>query len=157
MLEDVVLARCVKRDGSKLLVADAKSLFSIRMYHSLGEIWRGWRKNIFIAMKRSVVRTFYYISAVLGFTVTPYLVLFYNLWTGAGPGWAGLSIAGLLMVLITAAALCDELKLERRTVFLFPLGAVMFSLIMLNSMFRTRPERDGSTAMAIPNSEPSSK
>ncbi len=136
VLEDVVLARCVKRDGSKLLVADAKLLFSIRMYHSLGEIWRGWRKNIFIAMRRSVVRTLYYISAVLGFTVTPYLVLFYNLWTGAGPGWAGLSTAGLLMVLITAVALCDELKLERRTVFLFPLGAVMFSLIMLNSMFR---------------------
>lgn len=135
VLEDVMLARQVKMSGFKLLVADAKSLFSIRMYHSFGEIWSGWRKNVFCAMRRSVSRTLYFIFSILVFTVTPYLVLVYNLWAGAGWLWCGLSMVSLGAVLITGIALCDELKLERRTVFLFPLGAMALSLIMLNSMF----------------------
>ena len=41
VLEDVMLAKRAKKAGCKLLAADAKSLFSIRMYHSLKEIWTG--------------------------------------------------------------------------------------------------------------------
>lgn len=136
VLEDVMLARHVKKAGLKLWVADAKSLFSIRMYHSLGEIWRGWRKNVFTAMRRSVSRTLYFVFAILVFCVTPYLVLVYNLWLGSGWLWLGMSLAALVAVLITGTALCDELKLQRRTVFLFPLGAMVLSLIMFNSMFQ---------------------
>ena len=47
VLEDVMLAKHAKREGCKLLAADAKSIFSIRMYHSLKEIWTGWRKKHF--------------------------------------------------------------------------------------------------------------
>ena len=136
VLEDVVLARQVKRAGGSILIADAKTLFAIRMYHSFEEIWSGWRKNMFIALKRSVLRTLYYICAILGFVVTPYLVILADLWVAMGMGWTVLSLAGLMMVLITGVALCDELAMERRYVFMFPLGDVVMALIMLNSMFQ---------------------
>ncbi len=91
---------------------------------------------MFIALKRSVLRTLYYVCAILGFVVTPYLVILADLWVAMGMGWTALSLAGLMMVLITGVALCDELAMERRYVFMFPLGAVVMALIMLNSMFQ---------------------
>jgi len=136
ILEDVMLAKRAKRAGCRLLAADAKSIFSIRMYHSLREIWTGWRKNIFIAMKKSIARAVYHICVVLGFLVTPYLILFWNIWQETGILWTGTALAGLLMTLTASFHLCDELRLQRRNAFLFPLGAFVMSAIMMNSMLQ---------------------
>lgn len=136
VLEDVMLAKRAKRAGCRLLAADAKSIFSIRMYHSLKEIWTGWRKNIFIAMKKSILRTLWHIIVVLGFLVTPWLVLFWNILEGTGILWTGFALAGLLMTLAASIHLCDELRLARWSTFLFPIGAFVMSAIMINSMFQ---------------------
>ncbi len=136
VLEDVMLAKRAKKAGYKLLAADAKSIFSIRMYHSLQEIWTGWRKNIFIAMKKSILRTVYHICVVLGFLVTPYLVLLWNILEGTGILWTGVALVALLMVLTASIHLCDELRLQRWNAFLFPLGAFVMSAIMVNSMLQ---------------------
>jgi chlorobactene glucosyltransferase len=134
VLEDVMLAKRAKRAGFKLLAADAKSIFSIRMYHSLQEIWTGWRKNIFIAMKKSVLRTLYYIFMVLGFLVAPYLVLIGNILSGTGILLTGMALVSLLLTLSTSIHLCDEIRLNRWNAFLFPIGAFIMAAIMLNSM-----------------------
>ncbi len=119
------------------LVADGKHLFSIRMYHSMKEIWIGWRKNIFLAMKNSIFISFYYMAMVLCFILTPYIVFVGNLWIGAGSAWIGLSLLSLSISLVGGLGLCYELGLERKNVFLFPLGAIMMVVIMLNSMIQT--------------------
>lgn len=133
IVEDIALAKCAKKEGFNLLVADGKSVFSIRMYHSLREIWEGWRKNMFVAMKQSVVRTLYYVFIILSFVMTPWLIFFYNLTAGRQ---FLLSFAALLLVLITGIHLCEELRLEKRNVLLFPLGAIVMSVVMLNSMLQ---------------------
>lgn len=134
VLEDVMLAKNTKLNGFSMLVADGKRLFSIRMYHSLEEIWIGWRKNMFLAMKSSVAKTFYCIGVILCFVLTPYLVVIGNLWTGTDEIWIYISLFGLMLTLITGVALCHQLNLEKRNVFLFPLGSIIMSAIMLNSM-----------------------
>ncbi|MBI4389848.1 MAG: glycosyltransferase, partial [Nitrospinae bacterium] len=91
IVEDIALAKCAKREGLNLLIADGKRVYSIRMYHSFREIWLGWRKNMFVAMKQSVARTLYYISAVLCFVAAPYLTFFANLALGAGSFWTAVS------------------------------------------------------------------
>ena len=136
VLEDVMLAKNAKRAGSKLLAADGRSIFSIRMYHSLEEIWTGWRKNIFIALKKSVVRTCYYIFVILGFLVTPYLVLSWNIFAETGIMATGIALTTLFLTLATSIQLCVELRIHRRYAFLFPLGAFIMAAIMLNSMFQ---------------------
>ncbi|MDA0691584.1 MAG: glycosyltransferase [Nitrospinae bacterium] len=141
VLEDVMLAKRAKRAGFKLLAADAKSIFSIRMYHSLKEIWTGWRKNIFIAMKKSVLRTLYYICVIFGFLVTPYLVLLGNILSGTGILLTGVALVALLLTLSASIHLCDEIRLNRRNAFLFPIGAFIMAAIMLNSMFQTLIKR----------------
>ena len=136
VLEDVMIAKKAKLSGLSTLVADGKYLFSIRMYHSMKEIWIGWRKNIFLAMKKSIFRTFYYMAMVLFFILTPYIVVIGNLWIGSGSVWIGLSLLCLGMSLVGGLGLCHELGLERKNVFLFPLGAIMMVVIMLNSMMQ---------------------
>jgi chlorobactene glucosyltransferase len=134
VLEDVMLAKRAKKAGGKLLAADAKAIFSIRMYHSLEEIWTGWRKNIFIAMKKSIVRAVYHLCVVLGFLVTPTLVLLWNILAETGILWTGIAFLAWLMTLVASVYLCDELRLQRRNALLFPLGAFVMSAIMINSM-----------------------
>jgi chlorobactene glucosyltransferase len=136
VLEDVFLARNTKKSGLKMLVAEARSIFSIRMYHSFNEIWVGWRKNIFLAMKCSIPRTLYYIFAVLSFCLTPYLVFLLNVFHGESLAWTGMAFVGLSMVIAAGIALCHHLRLSKWNLFLFPLGAVILGAIMLNSMIQ---------------------
>jgi chlorobactene glucosyltransferase len=137
VLEDVLIAKRAKKAGLKLLVADAKKLFSIRMYFGLKEIWIGWRKNMFLAMKRSVLRAAWYVSMVLGFLLTPYIILALNIFFLTGWLWFGMALVGVVLVTAAAYKTCDELGLHRNTAALFPVGAVVMAAIMLNSMFYT--------------------
>jgi chlorobactene glucosyltransferase len=137
VLEDVLIAKRGKTAGLKLLVADAKQLFSIRMYYGLKEIWTGWRKNMFFAMKRSVLRVIWYVSSVLGFLITPYIVLAMNIFLQTGWLWIGMAFAGVVMVTAAAYKTCDELGLHRNSAALFPIGAIVMVAIILNSMIYT--------------------
>lgn len=47
VVEDVAIAQKVKRHRMKLLLMRAEKLGSVRMYTSLGGIWRGFQKNSF--------------------------------------------------------------------------------------------------------------
>ena len=137
VLEDVMIAKKAKLNGLSILVADGKNLFSIRMYHSMKEIWMGWRKNIFLAMKSSIFRASYYMVMVLCFLLTPYIVVICNLWVGVGSVWVGVSLLGLGLSLAAGLGLCHELGLKSKNVFFFPLGAIVMVAIMFNSMVHT--------------------
>ncbi|MDH5761712.1 MAG: glycosyltransferase [Nitrospinota bacterium] len=149
ILEDIGMAHLLKQAGAKIMIADGRNIYSIRMYHSLKEIWIGWRKNVFLAMKKSTFKTFYYIFWILGFLVTPWLVVAVHLWMDSPPMWQGLALAGLAMVWISQATLCYELRLKQRNALLFPLGALVMVAIMINSMihvlFRGQAEWRGRT------------
>jgi chlorobactene glucosyltransferase len=149
ILEDIGMARLLKQSGAKIMIADAQKIYSIRMYHSFREIWVGWRKNVFLAMKKSIFKTFYYILCVLGFVVTPWLITGIHLWMRSDLIWLTMALAGLGLVLVTEWVLCHELNLEKRYVFLFPLGALIMTAIMVNSMihvlFRGQAEWRGRT------------
>ncbi len=73
-------------------------------------------------------------SIIVGFTITPYLLVMIS-WTG-GSGFIsqGLSLASLMIVWSVNIVLCKELRLSMLNIFLFPLGAVVFSAIMASSM-----------------------
>ena len=134
ILEDIGMGRLLKQAGARIRIAHGQEIYSIRMYHSLKEIWMGWRKNIFLALNKSVVKTFYYIFWVLGFVVTPWLLGAYHGIQGSSGWLLGLSLIGLFLVGITHATLCHELKLQQRYALLFPLGALVMAAVMINSM-----------------------
>ncbi len=135
ILEDIGLAKLAKQYGAKTMIADAKNIYSIRMYHSLGEIWEGWRKNIFLALKKSVLKTLYYVFLILGFLVTPWILLFYNIVVGASLWLIFLSGIGVFLLIMAELSLCHELGLEKHNLLWFPLGAIVMCGIFMNSMF----------------------
>ncbi|MED5353229.1 MAG: glycosyltransferase [Nitrospinota bacterium] len=137
VLEDVLIAKRAKRAGLKLFVADAKQLFSIRMYFGLKEIWFGWEKNMFLAMKESVLRATYNVSVVLGFVFTPYIILAINIFEQIGWLWLGMALVGVVLVSAAAYKTCDEMGLHRNNAVFFPMGALVMAAIMANSMFHT--------------------
>lgn len=47
VLEDLALARMVKRAGYRLWFGSGAGLVRVRMYRSFGEMWQGWKKNLY--------------------------------------------------------------------------------------------------------------
>ncbi|MDR3706876.1 MAG: glycosyltransferase [Capsulimonadaceae bacterium] len=54
LAEDVKFAQHVKRFGLTEWYGDGIKVYSVRMYESLDEIWRGFRKNLFAAFSRKL-------------------------------------------------------------------------------------------------------
>ena len=55
--EDLELARLIKRDGRfRAALVGANGLVCVRMYRSLGEIWRGFVKNFWVGARNQPIR-----------------------------------------------------------------------------------------------------
>ncbi|MCD1261025.1 glycosyltransferase [Paenibacillus athensensis] len=68
LVDDMELARAVKRAGYPLLLADVHRDIHMRMYTSSAEVWQGYRKNIFAGTGRSHV--------LLGTVLVVYFLLY---------------------------------------------------------------------------------
>lgn len=56
MVDDLALAREVKRRGGLLVPADGTDLIHLRMYRGTRAMWAGWRKNAAFASPRGITR-----------------------------------------------------------------------------------------------------
>jgi chlorobactene glucosyltransferase len=80
VLDDVGLARAAKAGGVPFHMTFMRPLFSCRMYTGLGEIWRGWRKNLFAGMHYrwgvvAAVLVYLLISNLLPWMLLPFAAL----------------------------------------------------------------------------------
>ncbi len=50
VLEDVALAKLVKRAGNRIWFRSGKGIVRVRMYRSFRAMWEGWRKNLYLLM-----------------------------------------------------------------------------------------------------------
>ena len=94
IVEDLALARLVKRGGGLVEWASGGGLVSLRMYHGVGELWQGWRKNAAHAWPLPA-------SASAAAAVTLALVAF-GPWTMAARGRPAGLVAVLAQVLAVA-------------------------------------------------------
>jgi hypothetical protein len=51
VLEDVALARRVKRTGYPIWFGSGKGIVRVRMYRSFAAMWEGWKKNLYQLMR----------------------------------------------------------------------------------------------------------
>jgi len=76
IIEDYSLARLLKRAKMKLRVVNAPDAVGVRMYTSLGEIWRGWRKNFYaVAGSRAITRSVLRLVLLFTLFVLPFIIL----------------------------------------------------------------------------------
>lgn len=75
IVEDVELARRIKRAGLKLALYSGSNLASVRMYRSWSALWEGWTKNLYLGAKRSWGMMIYMAAIMLFLYPMPWLAL----------------------------------------------------------------------------------
>ena len=147
--EDLEFAKAVKHDGHRLVLADGRHLMSVRMYTNLREIWEGWSKNVVLSFGRNPLEGLVAVIGTLTLTVAPVLMGRWALlswrtanatrrkedriaayWTSGLAGWV---IAGPF---VYRARVDRSLGLSPVWTLTQPIGAAMFTAIMLHSIYR---------------------
>jgi chlorobactene glucosyltransferase len=147
--EDLEFGKAVKHDGHRLVLADGRHLMSVRMYTNLREIWEGWSKNVVLSFSRNPIEGLGAVGGTLTLTVVPVLMARWAMlawrtanatrrkedriaayWTSVLAGWV---IAGPF---IYRARVDRLLGLSPVWTLTQPIGAVMFSAILLHSIYR---------------------
>ncbi|MEH7302573.1 glycosyltransferase [Neobacillus drentensis] len=70
LVDDMELAKLVKRNGFPFTLASIKDLAYMRMYKNAAEVWEGYRKNIFPGVNRNL----WILSMVMFFYIGLYLL-----------------------------------------------------------------------------------
>jgi len=143
ILEDHALSRVFKGKGYKILVADGKTLYSVRMYTDLESMWLGWTKNLYSLIESRVVNLFAVLLVINGTILYPFVqaVLLFQLYVaGESPGTIGLLAAPVVVQLMIAFLwyrLTSEhhAGIDSRHFFLFPLGAVAVSILYIHAAY----------------------
>ena len=75
IVEDHAIGRVFKEKGYRILVADGKTLYSVRMYTDLISMWRGWTKNLYSLIDSSLTNLFLVLLMINMTVVMPYVQL----------------------------------------------------------------------------------
>lgn len=128
VIEDVELARIVKRHRLKLRVLRSESLAHVRMYDSLQAIWRGFEKNSFrFLLINPKTGAQVVMASILMTSWLPVLVVLLA---------AGLPLAAAAFALLPAAVFAPWYGGFLRALLAAP-AIYLFQLIALNGMIST--------------------
>lgn len=144
LLDDRDLAVLVKKCGYALELADGRGLVRVRMYRNLGEIWRGWRKNVFLGSRGGLPFVLLQLPGLLMVAVLPFLLPLW-LWLALLAGkkqklsaseTASISALELGPLLAYRRWLDKELQVPWYISFTHPLAALLFTGILAQSTWR---------------------
>lgn len=146
IVEDIQLARRIKAVGGRLLVKGAPALATTHMYGTLGEIWRGLRKNAYAGMEYQFHK--YVTGAIVALTMAwaPVVAAAWGLVAGVrGEGWANpllvVGLAGWLAQGISAAPLAWFLRIPLIYALSLPAGITLYVAIATSSVWHHRRGR----------------
>lgn len=140
ILEDVALARLLKRSGCRLHFARGVGLARTRMYLSIGQMWEGWAKNLFLLFDQ---RKGTVAGAVAGAALDTlaWLLTLLALWGW----WQGWPVSAAVLVPLAGVIVWRHLRyaqaLRRNCyplwcVFYYTIGSVLFASLMVYSASR---------------------
>jgi glycosyltransferase involved in cell wall biosynthesis len=129
VVDDIALARLVRRHGGRTEIVRAEELVSLRMYHGLSEVVDGFTKNTFSALGRNYVAGFFVVVGCIIFHILPYVLAL------AGDRYA---IATVIIITITRVILFRALRFRLdAALFLHPIMAAIWTWIFLRSIWLT--------------------
>ncbi len=143
LLDDRDLARVVKEHGYKLHFVDGQGLISVRMYHNLKEIWRGWRKNAYLGNRGGIGFVILQLIGLPMIAIIPFLLPLLAYLTrirredGIGPSEAQVATAlELTSLLAYRTWLNKQLCVPWYYSLLHPLAGVILEGILAQSSWR---------------------
>jgi len=129
VVDDVGLARLLRRSGRRTEVVRASHAISVRMYHGLGEIVRGFTKNAFAVFDYNyAVAAGFFALAIVAHLLPFVLACFGN----------RLAIATVALIILTRVVIFASLRYRiDNAVFLHPLMMAALCWILLRSVWFT--------------------
>jgi len=73
VLEDVAIARRLRDAGHRYRIVNGTGIVHVRIYHGLGAIVRGFRKNMWAGAERRTIVAALFIVSVLGYLTWPFV------------------------------------------------------------------------------------
>ena len=135
IVEDVELSRLAKKKGIKILTSAGTRVVSCRMYHSFGEVWNGFSKNLFGLVRYKAIPFFVLTLALFTMCVLPYITVWFA-------SLMKLSLIAIFMNITVRAVLALKYKHPFFTsVVLHPMGILFTLLIGINSFYQVKRGR----------------
>ena len=127
VIEDMSLARLVKRSGGKFVLLNAAGVVQTHMYQSIQETWMGYAKNAYSAFGANPIALFLVLSFNLGLYVLPWLLLIVS---------PRLETLLLVMLSLIPRFLADRVaRYDLRWSILHPVSVLAWTCISLQSVF----------------------
>jgi hypothetical protein len=143
IVEDHAIARVFKEKGYKILVADGKTLYRVRMYTDLESMWQGWTKNLY-SLIDSKVGNLLFILVLLNFVlIAPFVqcLIVLNLWCQGDISPYVLNCTYLAVAQIAIQILWYIRTADHRTgvawynFFLLPLGGLAVTCLYIHAAY----------------------
>lgn len=130
LVDDVMLARAVKRAEHPLHLLDVTDLLAMRMYRTNGEVWRGFKKNMFPGIGRNhilfaTILTLY--SALYVFPTTALIFAFWN------PALLPYALAAFVCGVLVKWRIDVKQRVSAWHSLLLPISIIFMLLIMADS------------------------
>ena len=133
ILEDVSLARAVKRARHRAVLADTGPMVRTRMYRGAGEVWRGYSKNAYAFFGYSPLLLLLGVAAMLAVYVTPPVLAAWAFF--AGETWAAWAFVGAYLAGVAGrVALSLRFSYPVLDAVLHPAAMLSLIAIAINSM-----------------------
>ncbi|GAC1305498.1 MAG: hydroxychlorobactene glucosyltransferase CruC [Vulcanimicrobiaceae bacterium] len=133
IVEDVAFARRIKEDGRfRFALLGGARIASVRMYRSLGEIWAGFTKNVYIGARGDLRALAGGTAFVLAISIAPPLLAVAALVRRRYGDALEASLATVTIV-ATASWAMRLVGFPRRLALLQPLGTALFAGIVATS------------------------
>jgi len=143
--EDMHLARLAKQAGLRLVVAQGEDLYTVRMYSTLAQIWRGWTR-IFYGCFGTFRRLRISMLMLLATNVFPYtsfvlaaVMLTGRGWAGAGLHWQAVGATSALAIVLQQTVIVRFYRLSHASPWLAPtfiVGACFCIGMLANAMLK---------------------
>jgi len=144
VIDDVSLARAVKRTGARIrLAVSGRDVVSLRGYRSVGPIWRMVRRSAFEELRGSWTRLGLTVAGLaLAFATGPALVAVALVGVGADPGWrVGLGLLGAAAWAAMALVYVPTVRyfgLSWPWALTLPAAGVLYGAMTVDSAIRRR-------------------
>ncbi len=133
VVDDVALARLIRRTGATTEAVRADTLVSLRMYDGLGEVIDGFTKNAFATVDRNYVAALAFVAGCAVFHILPYFLAVVG---------SGIGLATVIVITATRLLLFRALRYRLDSALvLHPVMAAIWMWIFLRSAWLTGVRR----------------
>jgi len=135
LVDDRDLAFEAKRAHGRLEMVESRGLVTTRMYHTLREQWAGWGKNAYVGSKGGALVFPMRIVGLPLVSTVPFVLALLGLLLRR-PALALAGVAPVAAILAYRSYLNARLGLPQRNIWTHPLGAAVFTAILVRSYWR---------------------